>query len=1312
MEDLEIISEELLTELFNMGSAKGYPYTVSAPGEYPADPAITFQAVFTDDHGTEFAFRVYKANLIQGSGQRKYGKNTRVLAFMRRKTKNFAQNITVDSGTFKKVLVTFMQCYTEYKDSKDGPLASSYAIILQASLKPYATLFVRATARAFKSNRKLHLSLYGVNEESTNGAIELLYVNPQTIYPYWGGPEFDEAKFVGNPTHVKLSKLEGHEVQPAVAGQVTPVSVAGDPAATTAQTPAATAPADNLPDPMNNPTAFNDELFARLHYAKGRDDFANILRDVRVHRQYLQQHFDTLFNELYVGKSLDALFDKVDLDQWREGLGFYLKRYDAVAYAYIVVYVTNSKTVVEDLAEEMSKISGEVITLKAQAGNVKTGGSISQLFETMSNRINKAAAELLLDANPSDFNITLTQAYGTVQEAVGEDLVVKGSFVPFITHQSSYTSKEMAKLLVTGYYAGLVDGTVLAQDIDSYVPSDASVTQNGSLIFTKYDDWFDQSQALIDALVKKFVNKTSVTFGTGESIEQTLIKFFMAGDFRSFISTGVDHLRKINGTELQRLMEEFVATAPFDFINTNVVNVFDGQVAIGGLYRFNDAVVTEFAKRVGQLPADKSFSSTVVNALFGYIRYDGSSNKALGIAGYFSKRPDVFFNKFIEFPNTVVEDSIINYISVGKMDVDAYVDKVISTFKPGTSTFETFNTYILGPAFGPLLTVDQIAKLVNAGLLDNPNLRVLIQHAPNMADGYLAAGRGVVDLLNTIPGLNDHLQHRSAFLAKVYNGSSTVDKDVVKVRLEKLIGQSYHSDKIAEVLGADAVNDYAAANPDLVVGLVFDDSARFIKLLDTKTLNVVMAKVFDTYVKLPNSYGLVEGLNTNGLWGKLSTDNVKRLFIKLNAYDRNQPPSQRELDEQILATTVVELWGKDSAEGEVVFGKMPIEERRLVAKAVHSKNFMNSAKTELAGDNIPIKPLVDLTADRINQIMKYNDIKVPRVTPVRDNTTLTELMAKNVAADPLNKLAVTEDVKTDQELEEMTIEYDAFNRYKHGNIAVKILRSFNVSIPVQEKGFADWVAKMNAEGTDPQILRPMFHGTGSIAASMILRYGFKVISANDSSVVGRMLGDGIYFSNVLDKVSQYMSDGGYSRGTGVKGYIFEMEVSLGKYQRDFKAAGPGTGYDQSRVISPEWAVFNANEQTRIYKAYECQLIDKNQMSALKSKHGINENTSVVGIKHFTNFINEAGPGGKMKNAVVFIFMDGTIPVSKTKAVDFEDFDVSKFGKHVRLDWSGSGPTVQIATNGPGGVYCVRSTKSMMYDREKITQFLDYLNGKA
>lgn len=131
--------------------------------------------------------------------------------------------------------------------------------------------------------------------------------------------------------------------------------------------------------------------------------------------------------------------------------------------------------------------------------------------------------------------------------------------------------------------------------------------------------------------------------------------------------------------------------------------------------------------------------------------------------------------------------------------------------------------------------------------------------------------------------------------------------------------------------------------------------------------------------------------------------------------------------------------------------------------------------------------------------------------------------------------------------------------------------------PSKKKGSLDGFKKMKDEGIDPGIMKPVFHGTGSIGASMILRYGFKVISSSDPSVVDRMLGDGIYFSNVLDKVAQYVGDEGFSRKKGIQGYIFEMMASLGKINRDYKSAGTGSIFDVKSTVSPEWVVFNPNE---------------------------------------------------------------------------------------------------------------------------------------
>src|SRR5690554_4819280 len=108
----DFLNAQFLTEMFNLKSAPGYEFEVTAKEDMPAMFALAWQATFTADNNFEYAFRVFRA--------REYGKNSRRLVFMRRKSKNLSQNITIDHGTFKKVIVTFLRCYEAYKDSADG----------------------------------------------------------------------------------------------------------------------------------------------------------------------------------------------------------------------------------------------------------------------------------------------------------------------------------------------------------------------------------------------------------------------------------------------------------------------------------------------------------------------------------------------------------------------------------------------------------------------------------------------------------------------------------------------------------------------------------------------------------------------------------------------------------------------------------------------------------------------------------------------------------------------------------------------------------------------------------------------------------------------------------------------------------------------------------------------------------------------------------------------------------------------------------------------------------------------------------------
>jgi hypothetical protein len=364
--------------------------------------------------------------------------------------------------------------------------------------------------------------------------------------------------------------------------------------------------------------------------------------------------------------------------------------------------------------------------------------------------------------------------------------------------------------------------------------------------------------------------------------------------------------------------------------------------------------------------------------------------------------------------------------------------------------------------------------------------------------------------------------------------------------------------------------------------------------------------------------------------------------------------------------------------------------------------FVKDASKIMFDDKNPIKPYMELDGKRVADILRYNNIDPPK-TSVNDAPTFKALISRtNMANGAIENLKVEQSKSTLTDMERKSVEYDVFNKYRHGNIAVKLLREFTVDLPAQREG----QKKFLEEFPNTDTIDPAFHGTGSVAASMILRYGFSVISSGDPSVVGRMLGNGIYFSNVLDKVSQYVSDAGYTRGVGTKGYIFQMHALLGRKSYEYKAAGVGG----DKIISPEWCVFRPNEQLKIYKAFEVEIISKEEMDRLKEKYKINENTAVK-ILSFKEFLREAMTPGMQ--TTTYTFVDGTIPISEIDAVDFEEFKPEQFGSHVWLEPSQNGPMVVIEHDGDESeAFCVRYTYQFMNDFEELQKFLGLLRKNS
>ena len=374
-----------------------------------------------------------------------------------------------------------------------------------------------------------------------------------------------------------------------------------------------------------------------------------------------------------------------------------------------------------------------------------------------------------------------------------------------------------------------------------------------------------------------------------------------------------------------------------------------------------------------------------------------------------------------------------------------------------------------------------------------------------------------------------------------------------------------------------------------------------------------------------------------------------------------------------------------------LFEKLHPFQQTAVEEAVNNYYTLQKAMGEIFSDEVPIKPYEGMTIDRLREVMAYNNIQFP-ILPREQGESYSSFheRVKVNAANAKPNVLYAEEVKiSNAEKKRLTVEFESRNSHKHGTY-FEVLRAFDVNIPIQASEWVDFANEK--EGKENKVLSPVYHGTGSIGASMILRYGFSVVESTDKSVVGRMLGDGIYFSDVVDKVAQYIGDAGYSRWIGTRGYIFEMDAQLGEPWTDHQSAGVQSATYQKDVVSPEWAVFKPNGQLRIRKAYEVQLISKNDMMGIQQK-ALSES--------FTDSI-------RGKETANYVFMDGMIPITADR---MERFDrLSRVGRGI-IDVSGHGPIVVIKGVKTGGTFYIKDTREWLVNpanKQDVQNFLSYI----
>lgn len=338
-----------------------------------------------------------------------------------------------------------------------------------------------------------------------------------------------------------------------------------------------------------------------------------------------------------------------------------------------------------------------------------------------------------------------------------------------------------------------------------------------------------------------------------------------------------------------------------------------------------------------------------------------------------------------------------------------------------------------------------------------------------------------------------------------------------------------------------------------------------------------------------------------------------------------------------------------------------------------------------------IQPFDKIDSARLKKMFEYNDVDFSGIVTANigkkgKKEKYTEFFARtrkaiaargNVLPDPM----VEEDPDANlKSLTKVMIERD--HAGKHGDTYPIIRKAFNSTMRFPE--FEQF--RKDNPNQDPEIV-PAYHGTGGIAATMILRYGFRVIQASDSSVVGRMLGNGIYFSNKIDKVIQYVSNGGYGRRYGSKGYVFLMDNNLGERGRNYSAAGLG----RDAIRSPEWCVFDPRAQLQITKVYEIEL-----NSGERARKFIAEGND----SKMNSFLTEARMRNT-ENTHSFIFRDGMIPIisadDKIRNVDFEIALKKKLITRDMIEGTHQGPMIVFRGTEDTRVWDYRYVSNMTGD---------------
>jgi len=1336
---------QFLTEMFNLKSAKGYEYEVTDMKTVTI-PEIRYQATFTTDSGVEFAFRVYRANSMAG---RHYGPHTRLLSFMRKKSRNFSQNITIDKGSFKKVLVTFMRCYEDYKEnSKDGKKSSSYAVVMQDSLRPYASLFVRATRRAFKNNKRIHLDLVGVNEEGKAKTLELMYVNPISMYPAFGGKDYDTANFVGNPTHVQLAKFAGKNVDGSDSN-TDPIDTTQTSVAQAVSTPipqnqqsavSAVAPVVSTPDPVvaphvagvgdrqfnpddipgvNDPENFNDDFITSVFTAEGRDALESVLKEYKIHRRFLAHNIDRaveMWSKLYASEEY-RLF-KVDAMEVVNGIGFYIHRDKRDFFpTFLAMVARNNENITIELMNKlinngladldvgivsntnsrvMQRLLGSFVhnSFEPEADNYKN--PIADQIEVEYNLLKRAMNTFRFDIDGT-FNYALFDGY--IYTSIRRFIACVT--MNFIDDTQFKTEDLRERLKKHGHHEPIN----LSTDYAEYRAAIAHMRVTPNIKVLGDDPSatfnFEGFYAILDGNPHNYGNPLM------EYIEMEVVPFNRGEALGKHIATsgklGPSRAGEVFGYLFRRL-DDTSSDSSIEVTEAFIAYLDNAKLSWSVIARELTMFKRELHRRV---------ASTLIGS-------------AQDVLSYFQS---IFDNDLNPGSTNDLSYAIIKWaVHKGYFNESSYSDlfKLIASKSRGSDSGS--NAFYRYGTYGYHLTI--ILRNVMPSM-SNRSIELLYDYTTNPKD--LAARRTLFTAVGDTGNASNvsHLYDYALSKDEHTNFDDLIDPMVRMKKPSESVDVLIELFKKKPAKYSTGDNSFSTIRTALTSLLFTDKYEQLERELPEEHLDILLRGSFsalsvvdgrsgdsgdDIHDVSPRAVnGFIDSLS-NSSWGEKKkthsgygsepwpNDTLARYMENLteDMFNKMTPESFEKFkvmlgNIQATSTTKRSVYAPilDSMSGILaeldkskygdrlneVLEHIGDREARLMLKTVARNLTLNRYMEEMR-HNAKIKIQTDLNQKGIKGILDFNSIPMPampNVTAKDDFEKVKQKVAKVNLGLPEEQ--VEEIPLTSDELLDLTIEYDAFSRRKH-NLSLVIEGAFNVSLPNQVEGRARWDAKMEAEGIDSKIMNPVFHGTGSIPASMILRLGFAVLSFDESKkhvpTAGRMLGDGIYFSTAIDKVAQYSADRGYSREIGARGYIFEMNVSLGKHRRDFREGGTGAKISEynGRLVSPEWAVFTPNEQCLITKAYKIKRVPHNVIDKIKKERSmVNESSNITPVRGFRQAIRESLELEDMK-MITFIFSDYQIPVSDSKTIDFMDYN-NELGDSVRVESAPYGVIVSI-----------------------------------